>query len=170
MNSKQLFKDILFEYNLKPLFEQILREMAEIIPGDLASIIRNIFIELWGIELNKEFTKRVAEIAVRKASMDGWLGLLTTQRQKIQINNQTNEERNEALQKIKAFVDSVMESCKNYAERKIKGINHEKFSNYFHDENRKTELYTALARKIAEKFNLSLSENEWEAAGFQPFG
>jgi len=46
MNLKQLFEDILFECDLKPLFEQILREMAELASDTMADFIDGFYYEV----------------------------------------------------------------------------------------------------------------------------
>jgi hypothetical protein len=157
------------------LFEQIfkeahLREMADVTPENFALIIRNTFTEQWHINLNEKFAIRVTEIAINEASKIGGLNLLTSQRQEITINNQTGEERNKALHSIKAFVDSVKSTLDKYAEKNIQSKIHEQIANYCKDLKRTTQLYTALTRRIAKEFSLSISEDEWKAVGFVPFG
>jgi hypothetical protein len=168
----ELFEEVFYESNVKPLFEQILREMADdVSPVDLATIIKNTFAECWHIELNEKFTINITKIAINEASKPNGLSLLTSEHQKILLNNQTDEERNNALQDIKAFVDSVIGSCQKYAKNKnIKGQAHQKFANYFSEQNKVTQLYTALARKIAESFSLFISGDKWKSTGYVPFG
>lgn len=162
------FDEIYIECNLRPLFEQALKE-AKTIPGNVAVNIKSVIAEHWKIGVNEDFSEEISQNVIEQASKGG-LELFTSQHKKIPISNKTDKERNTALLNIKSFVDSVISICQNYISTN-QNKTHQEFNSYFSDEKRVTQLYSALIKRIALEFQLPLSEIEtFQTTISVPFG
>jgi hypothetical protein len=155
---------------IEQIFEQVLREMADTTPFNMARIIRTVFIENWDLRINEEFAETIVNMSIQEIKYDGTFGLLTNDGKKINIKTKTNEDKNNALNEIKKFVDTVLKICEDLINKKKESNKYyEQFADYFKDKKRITQIYTKLAIRIASEYSIPTTIENWIPSGYQPF-
>ncbi|MCL2185085.1 MAG: hypothetical protein FWB86_04410 [Treponema sp.] len=153
-------------------FGQILRiTLRERIadPSYLGSLVNVVLLDVWNDKPNDKIISDIVDEVLRKASSDGTFGLCKRGGKDISISMETDEERNDSLLEIKIFVDELLATCMNYAEKhKSKGSRYMKLSKYFGDLQRVRILYSALVMQIAKKLGFPIPKNWETATGFTP--
>jgi hypothetical protein len=146
-----LMEEIYFECNLKPLFEQVLREMADTIPAKFARALRNAYLKLKSVsfkEIVKEAITYIRGGVIDKNDPKTKLHLLDTNGKEVIIKADTY---NNSFKNAKSYADTVLAAYENPKN---------KIEPRFYTEKQKPELQQEITSEILREYEIFTPENE----------